>query len=885
MKLVIGPPGSGKTTLVLDEVRARLSRGDGRFRLVVPTATMAVHTRNVLAREGYLVRESRIVTLAGLISGLLPDVRPASEAELILMVEETLQRLKPRSFAAAMDTPGLASAIAGALLELRGAGCGPDQWQALGSMRVWTTPAMADLGRIYSDVESELKRHGLLMAPAVVSLAASAIAGGALRGCEALYFDGFFTLSPVEVSLIRAAARRMQVSVTLPEWPGAVEARQSLLAAGGEEKRLTAMRALPRIEIAPAATIHREADEIARRILGLREQGLAFSQMGVVVRSAGALSELIESALSRFGIPFRSFLARPLAAHPVAVWLKHVAAAAASGWEADALLAVLRNPAFRAGVSPAIERFSARAIEAMPCSGIEKLRAEAALCVDSGAILETLDALAAAAPWMDRQLTGTQWAETLKPMLSLAVPPDETTPESARLSRARAAAIQSAAAALDAGASLSGDDPVLFESYWRRAWLSIEGADLRPASNRRDAVALMDVYEARQWELPAVFIAGLLEGEFPRRPGVEPILPNDLRIRARQSGVLLRAREGRDQEERFLFSLARSRATQLAVLSYPQFDAKGEATLPSFELASIAAAPAPAQPVRIRPSRPAPSAPPPVLDAAAARAALRAIHGTHSGTALETFLSCPFLFFARQSLRLEQPPARPAERLDMLALGSLVHAVIVEWHKRGGPVEAVFDSQWDQLVRKLKAPQGYHMEFERRRALRALRHYAADPKIDAGFQARFEQRVTVTLDSGEAVVGRIDRYDVDIGGNCRVIDFKYSRASKLQRLKSLEEAGALLQLGIYLAALRDLGFQPESAAYVPLRSAEPWKFNGDAAQMIRSALDRAGDAATRILNGVIAPDPAIEDVCEYCEMKSACRIAELKRGRAVPATA
>jgi ATP-dependent helicase/DNAse subunit B len=136
------------------------------------------------------------------------------------------------------------------------------------------------------------------------------------------------------------------------------------------------------------------------------------------------------------------------------------------------------------------------------------------------------------------------------------------------------------------------------------------------------------------------------------------------------------------------------------------------------------------------------------------------------------------------------------------------------------------------------------------------------------------------LPSGETVKGRIDRIDSDDARNCRVIDFKYSRSGKLARLKALDDAGALLQLGIYMAALRDRGMNPVAAAYVPLRSAENWKFKDNADEMIEIAIDRADSAATRILAGEIAPRPAIDDVCEYCEMKSACRITEMKRQRA-----
>ncbi len=882
MKLIIGPPGSGKTTLILDAVRARLAAGDARFRLVVPTATMASHLRNLLAREALLVRPASILTLSRFIVDILPDRKPVSQTVLLCLVEQVLGRLAPRSFSAAQDAPGLASSIASAIGELAGSGCAPDTWSALGSMRVWTSPMMADLGRVYAEVDAELGRRGLVLPARLYAEAAQAVASGAPGDCAELFFDGFFTLSPVELAFIRSAARRTNLTVALPEWPGASGACTSLRQTGADEIHCHPVRPAPRVELSPAANTHREADEIARRILDLNQQGTSFGEIGIIVRSAGSFSSLLASTLAQFGIPVRSFLPSPLSAHPVALWLSALAGAVMNGWEHGAALGLLRNPSFRSGQSPSIEAFTAQVIDALPASGLGRLQSVAAALPDSETIQDTLAALAVTGSWSQQALAPPDWAASIKTLLALTVPPDGSTPESVRLARARAAAIATLSDSLDQTAEFLGGEPVGFDAFWRHAWRFIESGGLRLVSTRRDAVALIDAYEARQWELPVVFIAGLLEGEFPRRARIEPILPNDLRIRANQSGIALRTRDDRDQEERFLFSLALSRATRLTVLSYPRFDAKGESTLPSFALESLQTTLVAPAPVRLRPSRPAPAAVPPALTSAESLAQLRRIHAVHSGTALESFLQCPFVFFTRNTLSLDDPPARPSERLDMLALGSLVHAVIAEWHKLGrGSIDTVFDSHWRRLMARLRVSEGFHSEFERLRALRALRHYARDPQLGSGFQARFEEKVQLVLPSGETVKGRIDRYDLDEANHCRVIDFKYSRASKLQRLKQLDDAGALLQLGLYMAALRDRGLNPVAAAYVPLRSAENWKFKENADELIQIAIDRADSAAFRILAGHVAPRPAIDDVCDYCEYASICRIVEVRRGRTV----
>lgn len=880
MQLIIGPPGSGKTTRILDSVRSRLVSGDNRFRLVVPTATMAGHLRHLLAREGLLVRPRSILTLSGLIDEILPRKRAVSQAGLTIIVEETLARLRPDSFQTALAAPGLPAAVSAAIDELAGAGCAPDTWSALGSMRVWTSPLMADLGRIYSEVDAEVARRGLALAPGLLAEAAQAVAAGALAGCEELLVDGFFTLSPVELAFLRAASRRMKLILALPEWPGAAAARLSLRQAGATEIRLHPVRPAGGVELSAAANSHAEAAEIARRILSLAEQGTSFGQIGIIVRSAGPFSSLLASTLAQFGVPVKSFLPEPLAAHPAALWLVSLAETVMSGWEHGTALALLRNPSFVSGVAPAVEEFTSRVINGLPASGIGRLQRIAVETQGASSIQRSLDALAATAAWAEQARCPRDWASAIAPLLELISPPGGSTPEAVHLSRVRGTAIAALRSSLDESAAFLGDDPVAFDVFWRCAYRFIESSDLRVASTRRDAVALVDAYEARQWEWRAVFVAGLLEGEFPRRARIDPILPNDLRIRAGAAGVALRTRGDRDQEERFLFSLALSRATSLTVLSFPRFDGNGELNLPSFILESLPAVTVEPVAVRLRPRSRAPLAAHVALESAEALAEVRRIHGDHSSTALEQFLQCPFVFFARRTLLLDDPPARPSERLDMLALGSLVHGVIAEWHKLGhGSIDAVFASHWRRLVTRLRLPDGYHSEFERLRALRALRYYATDPHLEAGFQANFELPVRITLPSGESVKGRLDRCDVDETKLCRVIDFKYSRASRLQRLKQLDDAGALLQLGLYLAAAGELGLTPAAAAYVPLRSAERWRFKENADEMIAQAIQRADSAVLRILEGEIAPRPVMEDVCEYCDLAAACRIAESRLGR------
>ena len=122
MILVLGPPASGKTSYCLDKVRSHLRAGDRNWRLLVPTATMAEHLRNELAREGFVFAPEAISTLAKFVDGLAVDLPEASAAALEIATADTLDRECPPQFLPVRDFAGFRRAVASAIDDLISAG-------------------------------------------------------------------------------------------------------------------------------------------------------------------------------------------------------------------------------------------------------------------------------------------------------------------------------------------------------------------------------------------------------------------------------------------------------------------------------------------------------------------------------------------------------------------------------------------------------------------------------------------------------------------------------------------------------------------------------------------------------------------------------------------
>src|SRR5947209_5685697 len=122
MHLLTGPPGSGKTYFALESLRSALHRRDGMVRLLVPTATMAEHLRNRMAREGFVFRPDVIQTLSRFIESCVSDRPQVSAAGFYLLVEGALRRLKRPEFLNVAHLPGFHAKLARALDECSAAG-------------------------------------------------------------------------------------------------------------------------------------------------------------------------------------------------------------------------------------------------------------------------------------------------------------------------------------------------------------------------------------------------------------------------------------------------------------------------------------------------------------------------------------------------------------------------------------------------------------------------------------------------------------------------------------------------------------------------------------------------------------------------------------------
>ena len=885
MRLISGPAGSGKTFFVLEKVREVLRSGRHDFRLLVPTATLAQHLRNQLAREGFVFSANRIVTLHGFVDEWVAELPQVPPAVLALIVERSAERVNRPEFTRVANLPGFCRSLGRTIDELSSAGCDSERL----ARSLPTAPLAAAFLAIYREVDRELARRGLATRALRLERAAEAIRQSGVPGITTIWLDGFHALPDPELRFIAALGRHTDLTITLADQDLTPEVRSMLGAYDFREERAAHPRGAPAMMLMRAPGVEREVEEIARRILEQSAAGRPFREIGIVVRSPEIYAPLLRATFERFGIPARFYFDSKFEEHAVARYLTGLIDAMLAGWDHAQTLAALRlAPAF--ADSRAMDEFDFAVRERIPGRGLDALQAllrnEEGKPKSEGAerLLHQIGELAAIEEWRSRSLPPGDWAQHLRSLRGFFRPlpfPDRIPHEEALLWRGQAAALDLFDEALDhAAMALDAESPIALPEFWRCAKAAIRLTPLRLRDARRNVVQVLPAYEARQWVLPVVFVCGMVEKQFPRFHQQDPFFPDAARCRLNDAGVRIRTAADFEHEERALFQAAVSRATILTVLSYPEFDVRGESHLPSTFLEDLPLAAEQARPVRPSPRHIAEPAPAPRIRDPRLQQYLLERTASLSPTRLESFLQCPFQHFAGRTLRLVTTPELPKDRLDFLTQGIIVHEVLASWYGEGGDIATLFESVFERVCAEKNIQVDYHTERKRNAMLDDLRAFVLDGQWPRGeFTSRMEEEFAFPLGESVVIKGKIDRIDTAPDGRAYVFDYKYSAKQTTRNRRSDEN---LLQAPLYLlAAEKHLGVKPAGMFYIGLKAGVEYVGWSDSGLLksaplpenwLENAAQRTLQSAAEIRAGRVEPHPANPDRCRYCDFRDVCRV-------------
>jgi RecB family exonuclease len=594
----------------------------GPLWVVVPTNLLRLHLARQVAELERGHANVRFFTLAdlartlGLPSG--PDgTRVASAREIELAAARACQTLAADDPLAPLQSqPGLHRAIVALAADLDDARVSPHRLSALAPhLTEEQRERIERLARLVDALHATLRAAGLRRPAETLTAALDALAAGARVNADVLLVYGFYDFTPLQRALIAAAVETADAIVWMPwdEGPAFAYATptrtwfQNLgfavtplpvpAAADGDLRRVqTGVFAPPALdgrppdgslEIITAPGETREAGEIVRAILRLYQRGIAFHDIGVLVRAADPYADLIGDALERATIPHYRARGIPLAATGggralrllLQVRAEHFARARVVEWlaaapppEAGIDAATCEAVSLRAGVVAGADEWRTRLarLAAAPgrCGGLPAAAVEACRRL-LDAVIEALSAIPDAGTWS--AMSGALLAAYRR----LASTPD--------------------VAVCEAVQGLAGCDRVAPHVSLAEFAAAVETvlAEVGVRAGRFGAgVCVGEIMQTRGVRFRAVIVPGLVEQVMPRPIHEDPLLRDaDREYLNTLLGAELPLKQSGFEEERLLFALMTGAADDVLVLTYPRLDlATGRERLPSWYLLHIMAA-------------------------------------------------------------------------------------------------------------------------------------------------------------------------------------------------------------------------------------------------------------------------------------------------------
>jgi RecB family exonuclease len=624
------------------------------------------------------------------------------------------------------------------------------------------------------------------------------------------------------------------------------------------------------------------------------------------------------------GIPYQASSALPLAAEPTAAAVDVMLEAVAADFTRDALVSLLRSPHFvfaHEGVevsreaASALDRALGRARYLGQLERLEALAAERVSDVAAPALRAAAGAARELAPLAAADKASVQVGRVIAFLEAHARPIVDGDPCASRERRARAAVADMLATL--AAVHASHDDPL-----WTiddvalavRRWIEEQTFEPEPADR---GVHLLDDQAARYADFDDIAIVGVVEPDWPERTRRNIFYPPSL---LKSLGWPSEKDRRAADDARFLDLVASARRrTRVSVFTLEddalvtrsiQLDEIPRARLSSFARADGADARVfvdealSLEPVTLAP----------LASGERAWAGLRLsrspgdgpqFHGTVSGrtakiwsvSALETYLGCPFKFFAQHVLRLEEEP-EDEEVMDPRRQGRFMHAVFEQffktWQHAGhgaitaetlDQARAMFTAVVEEALEELPAAEA---GLERTRLLgspaaaglgEAVMRMEAErpmPVVERLLEHSLEGEFVFTTPDGPRTIalrGKADRLDLLEDGTFRLIDYKLGWPP--DRTRALQLAIYALCAEQRLRPYKGRHWTLGEAVYLafkgPRRVVPLFARDGTRVEVLAKAQSLLVSTVDAIAAGQFPPTPDDVFRCDTCSFASVCR--------------
>jgi len=597
--------------------------------------------------KGYL--DTGLVTFSGLANKILDsvDITPSQklikEGEKDLILSNIFKGTDKGYFSGVSGYAGFKTAFLNFVREIKENSLGPlpfkDILKGIQTGRSHSSLNLKcnELVTLYDRYQKALNKKGLMDMEDFLAQALAHLNKDIFCDVELLLIDGFHDYTQLELKFIKELASLIpNVYVTLPyqvsdHVPPAFRVSHKTYSRLSElnlrelrldENRRTTSWMLGHIEanifsqpddpviqepdssgtslrITAAANVQDEVEQIARMIRKLTyRDGYIFSQIAVIFRNTEKYRDIVEDTFARFSIPVRIYGRKPLKENPLIKTIVNTTRIFTDKWQDEAVWKVLKS---NTGIDGnRINRLEQEYLKRGSINDYNKWL-KLTSTTELRPVNKFLKQLKKIFTGLEGRHTFNHYCKCHIDIVNMVYKPSFTPPvisideinhhyhhEISGLMKSDAGALKEFMAILNNTTlvDISGDtENITFENFNHILDSQVALSSYRETDRRQEVVNVINVLEARQWEMPVVFVGGLLEKEFPIQVREDLFLKDYYRKKLNATGnIVLREANEQMDEERYLFYIAVTRAKERLYLSYPSANSNGNLTLPSFFL-------------------------------------------------------------------------------------------------------------------------------------------------------------------------------------------------------------------------------------------------------------------------------------------------------------